>query len=112
MRRRSPAEPHWGFADGLHVGLHPLREVVVRVWLRADRAREVPLAASLRDGAAPLESCVLTATMGNFARLPVDVGRDALRPPTSREGRSLCASWHQIGENGTGTAWMTSGGPT
>jgi hypothetical protein len=43
--------------------------VSVRVRLRADRPREVALAAFTRAGSAPLAVCVLTATMGNFARL-------------------------------------------
>lgn len=44
-------------------------EVSVRVRFRADRPHEVSLAAYRRPGSAPLEHCVLTATMGNFARL-------------------------------------------
>ncbi|MFD2792107.1 hypothetical protein ACFS27_00955 [Promicromonospora vindobonensis] len=44
-------------------------EVVVRVRFRADRPHEVSVAAALREGSVPLRSCVLTATMGNFARL-------------------------------------------
>lgn len=44
-------------------------EVVVRVRFRADRPREVALAAFRRAGSAELATCVLTATMGNYARL-------------------------------------------
>ncbi|MVA76219.1 hypothetical protein GC722_09305 [Auraticoccus sp. F435] len=44
-------------------------EVDVRVRFRADRPHEVELAAAARPGSAPLASCVLTATMGNYARL-------------------------------------------
>lgn len=44
-------------------------EVVVRVQFRADRPREVALAASRRDGGVYLDACVLSATMGNYARL-------------------------------------------
>lgn len=63
-----------GGVEHLTVHVHSERfengaEVVVRVRFRADRPREVSLAASLRDGSVPLEACVLTATMGNFARL-------------------------------------------
>jgi hypothetical protein len=43
--------------------------VSVRVRFRADRPHEVELAASTRVGSAPLARCVLSATMGNFARL-------------------------------------------
>jgi hypothetical protein len=43
--------------------------VSVRMRFRADRPREVALAASTRPGSAPLATCVLTATMGNYARL-------------------------------------------
>ena len=43
--------------------------VSVRVRFRADRPHEVALAAYIRTGSAPLAVCVLTATMGNFARL-------------------------------------------
>ena len=43
--------------------------VSVRVRFRADRPHEVALAAFARTGSAPLAVCVLTATMGNFARL-------------------------------------------
>jgi hypothetical protein len=43
--------------------------VSVRVRFRADRPREVALAAFARARSAPLAMCVLTATMGNFARL-------------------------------------------
>jgi len=44
-------------------------QIVVRVRFRADRPREVALAAFRRAGSAELEACVLSATMGNFARL-------------------------------------------
>ncbi len=44
-------------------------EVSVRVRFFADRPREVSLAAYRRDGSVDLAHCVLTATMGNFARL-------------------------------------------
>ena len=44
-------------------------EVAVRVQFRADRPREVSLAAFRRPGSVGLSACVLTATMGNYARL-------------------------------------------
>lgn len=43
--------------------------VVVRVSFRADEPHEVGLAAYRRPDSAALDYCVLTATMGNFARL-------------------------------------------
>lgn len=44
-------------------------EVVVRVRFRADRPREVSLATYRRPGSTQLAACVLSATMGNYARL-------------------------------------------
>lgn len=44
-------------------------DVYVRITFRADRPHEVGLAAFRRDGSAPLDRCILTATMGNFSRL-------------------------------------------
>lgn len=44
-------------------------EVDVRVRFRADRPHEVSLAAVRRAGSVDLAVCVLTATMGNWARL-------------------------------------------
>lgn len=44
-------------------------EVDVVVRFRADRPYEVELAAETRPGSARLRSCVLSATMGNYARL-------------------------------------------
>jgi hypothetical protein len=43
--------------------------VSMRVRFRADRPHEVALASFVRTGSAELTTCVLTATMGNFARL-------------------------------------------
>lgn len=59
------------FANGAHVW--------VRVGFRKDRPHEVTLAAFSRDGSAELASCILSATMGNWARLRVLQldGRDA-----------------------------------
>jgi hypothetical protein len=50
-----------GFDNGAHV--------YVRLTFRSDRPRAVGLAAFTRDDSAPLDHCVLTATMGNYARL-------------------------------------------
>lgn len=44
-------------------------EVDVRVRFRADRPHEVELAAAARPGSVRLATCVLSATMGNYARL-------------------------------------------
>jgi hypothetical protein len=44
-------------------------DVYLRLSFRADRPHEVGLAAYRRSDAVPLEHCVLTATMGNFALL-------------------------------------------
>ncbi|WP_125776082.1 hypothetical protein [Antribacter gilvus] len=77
---RDPLEPARGVVeeiDGvehLTVYVHSERfengaDVVVRLRFRADRPREMSLAASVRESSVPLASCVLTATMGNFARL-------------------------------------------
>lgn len=44
-------------------------EVYVRLRFRADRPHEVAVAGYRRESSAPLDYCVLTATMGNFARL-------------------------------------------
>lgn len=49
------------FDNGAHV--------CVRLTFRADRPREVGVAAFARDDSVPLAHCVLTATMGNYARL-------------------------------------------
>ncbi len=44
-------------------------DVAVRLSFRADRPHEFGIAAFRRSGSASLSACVLTATMGNFARL-------------------------------------------
>jgi hypothetical protein len=44
-------------------------EVDVLVAFRADRPHEVTLSSFTRPASAPLASCILTATMGNYARL-------------------------------------------
>jgi hypothetical protein len=54
------------------VGVEPFdngAEVDVLVAFRSDRPHEVSLSAIARAGAQPLANCVLTATMGNYARL-------------------------------------------
>jgi hypothetical protein len=43
--------------------------VYVRIRFRADRPHEVELAAFCHPDSSPLDRCILTATMGNFARL-------------------------------------------
>ena len=49
------------FENGAHV--------YVRLTFRADRPHEVGVAAFAREESVPLDHCVLTATMGNYARL-------------------------------------------
>lgn len=77
---RDPADPCRGdiaVVDGVErLRLNVLVErfangadVWVRVEFRADRPHEVALAAFRREGSAPLDTCILTATMGNWARL-------------------------------------------
>lgn len=44
-------------------------DVAVKVTFRADRPHELGIAAYRRRDSVPLSACVLTATMGNFARL-------------------------------------------
>jgi len=44
-------------------------QVIVDLELRADRPGELRLTASSAPGSAPMETCVLTATMGNYGRL-------------------------------------------
>lgn len=51
------------FANGAHL--------FVTAVFRADRPHEVSVAASARPDSAPLDACVLSATMGNWARLRV-----------------------------------------
>lgn len=43
--------------------------VVLRLRFRSDRPYEVGIAAFTQPGSEPLSACVITATMGNFARL-------------------------------------------
>ena len=61
------------FDNGAHV--------YVRVRFRADRPWEVALAAFRHPDSAPLDRCVLTATMGNFARLRLLHLSDEVRTP-------------------------------
>jgi hypothetical protein len=44
-------------------------DVYVRLSFRADRPHEVGIATYARDTSVPLDFCIVTATMGNFARL-------------------------------------------
>lgn len=63
--------------DGIeHLTVHVLVEpfdngadVYARLRFRADRPHEIAMAAFRRPGSVVLDACVLTATMGNFARL-------------------------------------------
>jgi hypothetical protein len=64
-------------ADGVarlvvHILVEPFAngaDVRVTATFRADRPHEVALAAHARESSAPLEACILSATMGNWARL-------------------------------------------
>lgn len=73
---RPSDEPSRGVVTGERLIVHILVERFANgadVWVTAtftkDRPHEVTLATHARDGSAPLEVCVLTATMGNWARL-------------------------------------------
>jgi hypothetical protein len=60
--------------EALHVTVEVERfdngaHVYVRLTFRADRPHEVGLAAFAHADSAPLSHCILTATMGNYARL-------------------------------------------
>lgn len=55
--------------------------VDVAIRFQSDRPHEVMLAATTRADSAPLESCVLSATMGNYARLRVLALRDRTVSP-------------------------------
>jgi hypothetical protein len=52
-------------AESFENGAH----VAVRLTFRADRPHEVALATYAHEDSAPLDHCILTATMGNYARL-------------------------------------------
>jgi hypothetical protein len=75
-----PARPARGVietVDGVerltvHIGVEPFdngADVFVRMSFRADRPHEVTVAGFRRDSSVPLAACVLSATMGNYARL-------------------------------------------
>lgn len=54
------------------IGVEPFENgahVAVRITFRSDRPHEVSLGALRRSESAELDHCILTATMGNFARL-------------------------------------------
>src|SRR5205807_727882 len=53
------------FVEPFNNGARP----VVQVTLRQDRPHEVGLKVFAGKGSAPMRACVLTATMGNYARL-------------------------------------------
>jgi hypothetical protein len=77
---REPTSPTRGLIETVNdvecltVWIHSERfdngaQVAVRVRFRADRPHEVAFAAFATPESAPLEACVVTATMGNYARL-------------------------------------------
>lgn len=45
--------------------------VTLRLEFRSDRPYEVGIASFTQPGSAPLETCIITATMGNYARLRI-----------------------------------------
>lgn len=57
-------------------------DVRIRVRFRADRPHEVEVAGFVNDGSAPLRNLILTATMGNWARLRVLELADSPRHPS------------------------------
>ncbi|SDE11146.1 hypothetical protein [Auraticoccus monumenti] len=90
-------------------------EVDVRVRFRADRPHEVELAAVTRPGSVPLRHCVLSATMGNFARLrtlrlldgPVRAGELWPRHRSSRFTRRARFGLHRLPRDVEGAAVVT-----
>jgi hypothetical protein len=74
---RDPARGVIGIEDGVEtltvdIAVEPFAngaDVRVRAVFRADRPHEITVAAFLRPASVELEACVLTATMGNWARL-------------------------------------------
>jgi hypothetical protein len=63
-----------GPVEQLHVFIHVERfhngaEPIIEAIFRSDRPDEVALKTFASSSSAPMQSCVLTATMGNFARL-------------------------------------------
>ncbi len=79
-RPRDPSDPARGVVsvvDGVEaltvdVVVEPFADgadVRVRAVFRADRPHEISVAAYRREGSAELTACILTATMGNWARL-------------------------------------------
>lgn len=77
---QQPTQPARGVLetiDGIgHLHVYVLSErfdngadVSVRVSFRSDRPHELTLATFARDASIPLDACIVTATMGNFARL-------------------------------------------
>ncbi len=73
-------------------------DVWVGVEFRADRPHEVSVAAYRRDGSAELETCVLTATMGNWARLRMLglAGRDVSAGELWPEYRDIHFAEHAV----------------
>jgi hypothetical protein len=77
---------------------------VVQVVLRADRPREVGLRVFSADGGVRMDSCVLSATMGNYGRLRRlwlrgEVADSRKVWPTFRPDRLGFAPWRQWGRD-------------
>lgn len=97
------------FDNGVHVH--------IQVSFRADRPHEVGLAGYVRDGSVPLEACVLSATMGNFARLrrlhlaervvtPAELWPDFTGAAFTRHARFALDQLHRT-EDGAAEVWAT-----
>lgn len=73
----APARGEIGKVEGVeslrvNVAIEPFdngAHVYLRLTFRADRPHEVAIATFARDDSLPLDRCVITATMGNYARL-------------------------------------------
>ena len=66
----------------VYVVVEPYRngaKVYTRLRFRSDRPHEAGLSAWTQEGSAPLEHCILTATMGNYARLRLLHLRDSVK---------------------------------
>ena len=88
----------------VHIAVEPFRNgarPVVQAVLRSDRPHEVAFRVFAADGGKPMASCVLTATMGNYARLRklwlkgevIDAGKLWLVPQLNRFGFTAHKAW-------------------
>ena len=120
---RDPREPARGIVsqDGeletlsVYIYVEPFRSgarIVLRLDFRSDRPYEVGISTFLQSGSEPISVCILTATMGNFARLRtlhlVDGTRSSLDmwPTFSGEGfaKHICFPLDDLIRNPSGDA--------